>query len=159
MEELVQEITQHLFFLQVRLCFTYPLLSLCHPEGMGDLRIFFFFTFVGKKNLSPASWLFFIREKNGRMIRHYCRPATHPNLIGISRFFSTNLEVSRFSDSTCENPRFLFCFEIGKTKRRLTLSHVTCLQAHKAWAKNKFYDWLNWRPWLNPLYTATQRVR
>ena len=51
------------------------------------------------------------------------RPATHPNLIGISRFFSTNLGVSRFPDSTCENPEFLFHFEIGKTKGRLTLLH------------------------------------
>ena len=52
-----------------------------------------------------------------------CRPATHPDLIGISRFFSTNLGVSRFPDSTCENPEFLFRFEIGKTKGRLTLLH------------------------------------
>ena len=51
------------------------------------------------------------------------RPATHPDLIGISRFFSTNLGVSRFPDSMCENPEFLFRFEIGKTKGRLTLLH------------------------------------
>ena len=44
------------------------------------------------------------------------RPATHPDLIGISQFFSTNLGVSRFPDSTSENPEFLFRFEIGKTK-------------------------------------------
>ena len=42
-----------------------------------------------------------------------CRPATHPDLIWISWFFSTNLELSRFPDSTCENPGFLCCFEIG----------------------------------------------
>ena len=41
------------------------------------------------------------------------RPATHPDLIGISRFFSTNLGVYRFPDSTM----FLFRFKIGKTKR------------------------------------------
>ena len=40
-----------------------------------------------------------------------------------SRFFSTNLGVSRFPDSMCENPEFLFRFEIGKTKGRLTLLH------------------------------------
>ena len=65
------------------------------------------------------------------------RPATHPDLIGISRFFSTNLGVSRFLDSTCENPEFLFRFEIGKTKGRLTLLHGSCLQTHKVWAENK----------------------
>ena len=80
------------------------------------------------------------------------RPATHPDLIGISRFFSTNLGVSRFPDSTGENPEFLFRFEIGKTKGRLTLLHGPCLQTHKVWAKNKCYDRLN------PLHTATQPV-
>ena len=55
------------------------------------------------------------------------RPATHPDLIGISRFFSRNLGVSRFADSTCENPEFLFHFEIGKTKGRLTLLHPQSL--------------------------------
>ena len=68
---------------------------------------------------------------------HIDRPATHPDLIGISRFFSTNLEVFRFPDSTCENPEFLFRFEIGKTKGRLTLLHGPCLQTHKVWAENK----------------------
>ena len=43
----------------------------------------------------------------------YSRPVTHPDLIGISQFFSANLELSRFPNSTCENPGFLFCFEIG----------------------------------------------
>ena len=66
-----------------------------------------------------------------------CRPATHPDLIGISRFFSTNLGVSRFPDSTCENLEFLFRFEIGKTKGGLTLLHGQCLQTHKVWAENK----------------------
>ena len=83
----------------------------------------------------------------------YCRPATHPDLIGISRFFSTNLGVSRFPDSTCENPEFLFRFKIGKTKGRLTLLYGPCLQIHKVRAKNKCYDRLN------PLHTATQRVK
>ena len=59
------------------------------------------------------------------------RPATHPDLIGISRFFSTNLGASRFPDSKCENPDFSFSFEIGKTKGRLTLLHGPCLQTHK----------------------------
>ena len=76
------------------------------------------------------------------------RPATHPDLIGISGFFSTNLGVSRFPDSTCENPEFLFHFEIGKTKGRLTLLHGPCLQTHKVWAKNKDR--------LNPLHTASE---
>ena len=121
-------------------------------SGMGDLRIysefriFFFFYFRGKKP-EPGKLNIFYRGKKCGMIRHYCRSATHPDLTGISpisRFFSTHLEVFRFPDSTCENPRFLFCFEIGKTKRRLTLSHVHgCLQALKAWAKNKFCDRLN----------------
>ena len=117
---------------------------------------FFFFTFVEKKPEPGKLTIFFIFEKNGGMMRHYCRLASHRDLIRISRFFSTNLEVSRIPDSTRENPSFLFCFEIGKTKRRLTLSHVPCLQAHKVWAKNKFYDR---RPWLSPLHTATQRVK
>ena len=86
---------------------------------------------------------------------------------GISRFFSANLEVSRFPDFTCGNPGFLFRFG------RLTLLHGPCHQAHQAWAKNKFYDRLNhpdlrWRQahqaWaknkfydrLNPLHNATQ---
>ena len=71
------------------------------------------------------------------------RPATHPDLIGISRF----------PDSTCENPEFSFSFEIGKTKGRLPLLHGLCLQTHKFWAKNKCYDRLN------PLHTATQPVK
>ena len=126
-------------------------------SGMGNLRIFFFFTFVENKPEPGKLTIFFIFEKkNGGMMRHYCRLASHRDLIRISRFFSTNLEVSRIPDSTRENPSFLFCFEIGKTKRRLTLSHVPCLQAHKVWAKNKFYDR---RPWLSPLHTATQRVK
>ena len=86
-----------------------------------------------------------------------CRPATHPDLIGISQFFSTNLKVSRFPDRMCENPGFLFSFEIGKTKGRFILSHGLCLQAHEVWAK--FYDWLIRRPWLNLLHTVTQRVK
>ena len=113
----------------------------------------FFFLLSWKKTLSLASSFFFNRGKKWRY---------DPTLLQTchsSRFFSTNLEVSRFPNSTCKNPRILFCFEIGKTKRRLTLSHVPCLQIHKAWAKNKFYDRLNWRPWLNPLHTTTQRVR
>ena len=65
------------------------------------------------------------------------RPATHPDLIGISQFFSTNLGVSRFHDSTCENPEFLFRFEMGKTEGRLTLLHGPCLQTHKVWTENK----------------------
>ena len=77
-------------------------------------------------------------------IRRKLRPATHPDLIGISRFFSANLEVSRFPDFTCGNPGFLFRFG------RLTLLHGPCHQAHQAWAKNKFYDRLN------PLHNATQ---
>ena len=81
------------------------------------------------------------------------RPATHPDLIGISRFFSTNLGVSRFPDSMCENPDFLFRFDIGKIKGCLTLFHGPRLQTHKVWAKNKCYDRLN------PLHTATQRVK
>ena len=104
----------------------------------------FFLHFREIKEPEPGKLtIYFYRGINGGMIRHYCRPATHSDLIGISRFFRKNLEVSRFPDSPCENPRFLFCFELGKTKRRLTLSHVPCLQAHKAWAKNKFYDSLN----------------
>ena len=51
------------------------------------------------------------------------RPATHPDLIGISQFFSTNLGVSQFPNSTCGNPEFLFRFGIGKTKGHLTLLH------------------------------------
>ena len=87
------------------------------------------------------------------------RPATHSDLIGISQFFSTNLGVSRFPNSMCGNPSFLFCFEIGKIKRHLTLPHGPCHSKPTEWAENKFYDWLNRRPWLNPLYTATQRVK
>ena len=100
----------------------------------------FFFLLSWKKKPEPGKLTIFYWRKNGGMMRHYCRPATHPDLIRISRFFSTKLEVSRFPDSTCENPSFLFCFQIGKTKSCLTLSHVPCLQAHKVWAKHKFYD-------------------
>ena len=90
------------------------------PPDLSGIPDFFFFYFHGKKKtMSVASYLFFlIREKNGGMMRYYCRPATHPDLILISRFFSTNLEVFRVPDCTCENPSFLFCFEVGKTKSR-----------------------------------------
>ena len=123
----------------------------------------FFFAFVGEKNTWAGQVDYFYRRKNGGMVRHYCRPATHPDLILISRFFSTNLDLEVSWFHMWKSQFFCFvskCFEIRKTKRRLALSHVPCLQkAHKVWAKNKFYDRLNWRPWLNPLHTATQRVK
>ena len=100
--------------------------------GMGDLRIyaefriFFFYLCGGKKKPEPGKLTIFIREKNSGMMWHYCRLATHPDLIQISRFFSTNLEVSWLH--VWKSLFFLFCFEIRKIKRRLTLSHVPCLQ-------------------------------
>ena len=110
--------------------------------GMGDLRIYpvfrIFFSFVEKKP-EPGKLTIFLSGKKWGYDGHYCRPATHPDLIRISRLFSTNPEVSQFPYSTFENPIFVFCL----TKRCLTLSHVPCLQAYKVWAKNKFYDRLN----------------
>ena len=107
----------------------------------------FFFTSVEKKNLSPASWLFFCLGKIGGIIRHYCRPATKYKI-------SRSIRISRFH---LWKSQIFVLFRNWKKKKA---SHfVACLQAHKAWAKNKFYDRLNWRPWLNPLHTATQRVR
>ena len=102
----------------------------------------FFFTSVGKKNLSPASWLFFLS-----IIRHYCRPSTKYKI-------SRSIRISRF------HVRKSQVFVLFRNWKKKKASHfVACLQAHKAWAKNKFYDRLNWRPWLNPLHTATQRLR
>ena len=120
-------------------------------SGMGHLRIFpefrIFFLPPWKKNLSPASWLFFCLGKIGGIIRHYCRPATKYKI-------SRSIRISRFH--VWKSQVFVF-FRNWKKKKA---SHfVACLQAHKTWAKNKFYDRLNWRPWLNPLHTATQRVR
>ena len=96
--------------------------------GMGNLRIypefgifFLFFFFCGKKP-EPGKLTIFLSGKKMAVW-----PDTIADLPGMSRFFSTNLEVTRLPDFTCENPRFLFCFQIGKTKRRLTLSHVPCL--------------------------------
>ena len=84
------------------------------------------------------------KEDEGVLVKNLIlgrgRPATHPDLIGISRFFSTNLGAS-------------FSFEIGKTKGRLTLLHGPCLQTHKVWTKNKCYDRLN------PFHIATQLVK
>ena len=122
--------------------------------GMGHLRIFpefriffFFFTSVEKKNLSPASWQFFCLGKIGGIIRHYCRPATKCKI-------SRSIRISRFHVWKSQ------VFVLFRNWKKKKASHfVACLQARKAWAKNKFYDRLNWRPWLNPLHTATQRVR
>ena len=104
-----------------------------------------------KNNIRKRYWVQFCLEEASthENLQTIFRPATHPDLIGISRFFSTNLGVSRFP----ENPEFLFRFGIGKTKGRLTLLHGPCLQTHKVWAKNKCCDRLN------PLHTATQRVK
>ena len=91
-----------------------------------------------------------------QLIWFKCRPATHPDLTGISRFFSTNLGVSRFPDFLIPRvkiPSFCFVSKLEKTKGRLTLLHGPCLQTHKVWAKNECY----YR--LNPLHTATQRVK
>ena len=59
------------------------------------------------------------REAIKLFLMYKCRPATHPDLIGISRFFSTNLGVSRFPDSTCENPEFLFRKQKGVSLCRM----------------------------------------
>ena len=121
-------------------------------SGMGHLRIFpefriIFFYLRGKKKLSPASWLFFCLGKIGGIIRHYCRPATKYKI-------SRSIRISRFHVWKSQ------VFVLFRNWKKKKASHfVACLQAHKAWAKNKFYDRLNWRPWLNPLHTATQRVR
>ena len=48
---------------------------------------FFFFLLSWKNKPEPGKLTFFlIGEKNGGMIRHYCRPATHPDLIGYPDF-------------------------------------------------------------------------
>ena len=103
----------------------------------------FFFLLSWKKKPEPGKLTIFLSGKKWRY------DPTVLQTCYSSRFFSTNLEASLFPYSICENPRFLFCFEIGKTKRRLTLLHVPCLQAHKAWPKKR----------LNPFHSATQRVR
>ena len=77
-------------------------------------------------------FFFQIIKKKAKQKLSIFRPATHPDLIGISRFFSANLEVSRIPNFTCGNPGFLFRFG------RLTLLHGPCHQAHQEWAKNKF---------------------
>ena len=74
------------------------------------------------------------------------RPATHPDLIGISRFFSINLEVSQFPNSTCVNPGFLFCFQIGKTKvqnwKNIRTSHfVACTHTDIKDTKRTHMNW------------------
>ena len=63
------------------------------PPVLSGIPDYFFFTLVEKKP-EPGKLTIFLSEKNGGMMRHYCRPATHPDLIRISLFFSTNLEVS-----------------------------------------------------------------
>ena len=105
---------------------------------------YIFLDYVGFSHFAPISKL-----KQVQFIKkmHLLFQGSNP------LFFSTNLGASRFPDSTCENPEFLLSFEIGKTKGRLTLLHGPCLQTHKVWAKNKCYDRLN------PLHTATQRVK
>ena len=111
-----------------------------------EFRIFFLPPWK-KNHLSPASWLFFCLGKIGGIIRHYCRPATKYKI-------SRSIRISRFHVWKSQ------VFVLFRNWKKKKASHfVACLQAHKAWAKNKFYDRLNWRPWLNPLHTATQRVR
>ena len=103
------------------------------PPDLSGIPDFFLFLLSWKKKPEPGKLTIFILEKNGGMIRHYSRRAAHPH-------FSVQIEKYPYFPS--ENPRFLFCFEIGKTKRRILL-HVPCLKAYKAWAKNKFCDRLN----------------
>ena len=110
---------------------------------MGHLRIFpefriFFFTSVEKKNLSPASWLFFCLGKIGGIIRHYCRPAFKYKI-------SRSIRISRFHVWKSQD------FVLFRNWKKKKASHfVACLQAHKAWAKNKFYDRLNWTALAEP---------
>ena len=107
----------------------------------------FFFTSVEKKNLSPASWLFFCLGKIGGIIQHYCRPATKYKI-------SRSIRISRFHVWKSQ------VFVLFRNWKKKKASHfVACLQAHKTWAKNKFYDRLNWRPWLNPLHTPWKKKK
>ena len=118
------------------------------PPDFSGIPDYFFLPPWKKKNLSPASWLFFCLGKIGGIIRHYCRPATKYK---ISR--SRSIRISRFH---VWKSQVFVLFPNWKKKKA---SHfVACLQAHKAWAKNKFYDRLNWRPWLNPLHTVVWSV-
>ena len=92
------------------------------PPDLSGIPDFFFYFCRKKTTWARQVDYIFIGEKNGGMIRHYCRPATHPDLIRISQFFSTNLEVSRFPHSTCENTQFFFVlFRNWKNKKA---SHV-----------------------------------
>ena len=107
----------------------------------------FFFTSVKKKTWVRQVDYFFCLGKIGGIIRHYCRPATKYKI-------SRSIRISRFHVWKSQ------VFVLFRNWKKKKASHfVACLQAHKTWAKNKFYDRLNWRPWLNPLHTATQRVR
>ena len=119
---------------------------------------FFFFYFCGKTAWARRVDCFFYRGKMTiwTMIWHFCRPATHTDFIGISRFFTTNLEVSRFPDSTCKIPGFCFVSKLEKQRgvSLCRMSHVS--KPTKRGLKINFMigwiDGLGWilcTPWLS----------
>ena len=113
------------------------------PPDLSGIPDLFFYLRGKKKQPEPNKLTIFIGEK-------WRYDAT---LLQTCHSFRFNPDIPIFQYKSRSRsiliPRvkitvFLFCFEIRKTKRLLTLLHVPCLQkAHKVWAKNKFYDRLN----------------
>ena len=100
---------------------------------MGDLRIypefriFFFFTFVEKKNLSLASWLFFYRGKKwwyGSTLLQTCHSSRFNLDIPIFQYKSRSITITRFH---VWKSQVFFCFLIVKQKgvSRCRMPHVS----------------------------------
>ena len=118
---------------------------------MGDLRIFLefriFFTFVEKKTLSPASWLFLSGKKwrNDATLLQTCQSSRFNPDIPIFQYKSRSRSILI---PRVKIPVF-FCF-VSKLEKNNKASHVVaCPQkAHKVWAKNKFMiGWIDGLGW------------
>ena len=118
--------TKWIFFLNVNTGWLYDILPPTYwyvkfrdgrPPHLSAIPDFFFLLLWKNKPEPGKLTIFFNRGKKWRYDPTLLQTCHSSQFNRISRFFSTNLEVFRFPDSTCENSRFLFCFENWKNKK------------------------------------------
>ena len=104
---------------------------------------FLFFLLSWKKTWARQVGFFFIGEKMAVW------SDTTADLPRISRFFCTNIEVSRFPDSTSENPTFCFVLKLEKQKRisLCRMSHVS-KPTKRGLKINCMVGWINGLGWI-----------
>ena len=111
---------------------------------------YFFFLPSWKKKTWARQVDYFYRGKNGGMMRHYCRPATHLDLIRIPRFFRTilDLEVSWFHVWKYQ----FFCFVSKLEKQQgvscCRMSHVSKKPTKCGLKINFMIGWIDGLGWI-----------